>query len=215
MKKFLLFAAFAVFVFTDGYSQEIRFGAKAGVNFASIVGDETEDVDGRTSFHIGGLVEIPITEKFAIQPELLFSSQGAKAEYSDSFEGIEVNYEESLKLDYINIPVMAKYYIIEGLSVEAGPQIGFLVSANAEYEISGGGMSDSDEEDVKDFFKSIDIGFGIGASYRLPMGVFFSARYAGGFTDINDDIETDFGDIDIDDFSQRNSVIQLSVGYSF
>lgn len=206
MKKILLFAAFAAFALTDGYSQELRIGAKAGVNFASLGGDETDDLDGKTGFHIGGLVEIPITEKFAVQPELLYSAVGAKYEESEEFLGETYSYEEKLKLDYITIPIMAKYYIIEGLSVELGPQIGILVSAKAEYEASGGGESESDEEDVKEFYNSLDLGAGLGASYRLPMGVFFSARYVLGFSNIYEDSG---------DFKNQNNVIQLSAGYSF
>ena len=103
---------------------------------------------------------------------------------------------------------MAKYYIIEGLSVEAGPQFGILVSAKNEYEESGFRGEISGEEDVKEFYNTLDIGFGLGTSYRLNNGVFFSARYVIGFTDILDNGS-------VDSYKQRNSVIQLSAGFSF
>ncbi|MEH6762879.1 MAG: porin family protein [Aequorivita antarctica] len=216
MKKLLLFAAFAAFTFTTANAQsEFRIGFKGGVNFSSVGGDFTDDYDGRTSFHIGGLVEIPISEKFAVQPELLYSSQGAKSEYDNSFGDSLVIGKEKLKLDYINIPIMAKYYIIEGLSVEAGPQFGILVSAKNEYEESGFRGDESGEDDVKDFYNTLDIGFGFGSSYRLNNGVFFSARYVIGFTDITDDEGFDFGPLDIDGYKQRNGVLQLSAGFSF
>ena len=64
MKKLLLFVAIAVMTISNAQSQELRIGAKAGVNFASVGGDFTDNYDGRTSFHIGGLVEIPISENF-------------------------------------------------------------------------------------------------------------------------------------------------------
>jgi len=98
MKKLFL-AAFAVFAFTSMNAQEVKFGAKAGVNLATLGGD-AEDVDGRTSFHVGGVAEIIISEKFSVQPELLFSSVGVKEEYSESFGGIDVKFEETLKLNY-------------------------------------------------------------------------------------------------------------------
>ncbi|PVW15684.1 porin family protein [Marixanthomonas spongiae] len=208
MKKLLLFAAFAVFATTFSFAQEVRLGAKAGVNFASIGGDETDDVDGRTSFHIGGVVEIPISEVFSVQPELLYSSQGAKEEYSEDFLGETISAKAEMKLDYINIPILAKYYVAEGFSIEAGPQVGFLVSANGEYEVSGGGQSESEEEDISDFVSGVDFGIGAGVGYRLPMGVFFQARYTLGLSNINDGEGSD-------DFKNQNNVIQLSVGYSF
>ncbi|KJJ37419.1 porin family protein [Aequorivita vladivostokensis] len=215
MKKLLLFVAIAVMTISNAQSQELRIGAKAGVNFASVGGDFTDNYDGRTSFHIGGLVEIPISEKFSIQPELLYSGQGAKSEYDNSFGDSLVIGKEKLKLDYINIPIMAKYYIIEGLSVEAGPQFGILVSAKNEYEESGFRGEISGEEDVKDFYNTLDIGFGLGTSYRLNNGVFFSGRYVIGLTDITDDDDVDFGPLDIDGYKQRNGVLQFSVGFSF
>ncbi|CAM3392266.1 porin family protein [Aequorivita lipolytica] len=218
MNKILLLVAIAALTFTAASAQsEFRIGFKGGVNFASISGDFTDDYDGRTSFHIGGLVEIPISEKFAIQPELLYSSQGAKSEYDDSFGDSIVIGKEKLKLDYINIPIMAKYYIIDGLSVEAGPQFGVLISAQNEYEVSGFRGDESGDDDVKDLYKTLDISFGFGGSYRLTNGLFFSARYVIGISDVTneDDFEGDFGPFDIEAFKQRNSVIQLSAGFSF
>lgn len=220
MKKHVLLIAAAIFSFGAMQAQEIRFGAKAGVNFASVGGDETDDVDGKTGFHIGGLVEIMITDEFGVQPELLYSAQGSKSEFTEDLGGgffdIMGKYTQKTKLDYINIPIMAKYYVTEGLAIEAGPQIGFLVSANSEseVEISGAdadifeGDTDSGDVDISDFTSGVDFGVGVGASYRLDMGVFFGARYNLGLSNINDFAGSD-------DFKNQNNVIQLSVGYLF
>lgn len=214
MKKLLLFTAIAAFAFTTAQSQEIRFGAKAGVNFANMsIKSDDGDIkpDGRTSFHIGGLVEIPITEKFSVQPEILYSSVGSKEKESEEFMGETFSSEATYKLDYISIPIMAKYYVIDGLALEAGPQFGILVSAKGDYEIKGGGVSESGSIDMKDDLKKLDIGLGLGASYRLDMGVFFGARYVLGLTDIGDDNDPDFND----NTKVKNNVFQLSVGYTF
>lgn len=215
MKRLFIFAAVTVISFSAAQSQELRLGAKAGVNFASIGGDGSDDFDGRTSFHLGALVEIPISDKFSVQPEILYSSQGVQADESDTFMGQTISYEYKRKLDYINIPIMAKYYVIEGLSIEAGPQFGILVSAKDELEISGGDNSGSSDEDIKEYLNTLDIGFGLGAAYRLNNGIFFSARYVLGITDIIKDQDSDFGDADFEKFKQHNNVIQLSLGYSF
>ena len=121
MKKLILCAAIAAFGLSNVNAQEVKFGAKAGVNFANLSGDDADDLDSRTSFHIGGVVNIGISEKFAVQPELVYSSQGAKG----NFEGVDVDYN----FDYINVPVLAKFTVAEGFSIEAGPQVGFLMSA--------------------------------------------------------------------------------------
>tara|TARA_R110002049_G_scaffold28772_5_gene98153 strand:- start:2460 stop:3053 length:594 start_codon:yes stop_codon:yes gene_type:complete len=197
MKKLFLFTALCLFLTVSSFAQGVvRFGAKAGLNIASIGGDAYvtgfSGFDSRTSFHLGGLVEIPITEKISVQPEVLYSSQGSKFNF-----GFGSNPD--VKLDYINVPILGKYHIIEGLSGELGPVIGVLVNAKA--------TGDGEDEDIKEFYKSTDIGVAIGASYRLPMGVFFSLRYNKGVTDINDDPDISA--------KNQNNVFQVSAGYSF
>ncbi|WP_452224710.1 porin family protein [Lacinutrix chionoecetis] len=207
MKKLLFAAAIAVLGFTSANAQEVKFGVKAGVNFATIGGD-IEDVDGRTSFHAGGVAEIMVSEKFSVQPEVLYSSQGVSEEYTEEFFGEEVKYEDKLKLDYIYVPVMAKFYVAEGLSLQAGPQVGFLISAEAESEVTVDGETESDSFDAKDSFKGIDFGVGLGAGYKLDNGLNFSARYNLGLSNISDND-------DADDFSIQNNVIQVSIGFMF
>lgn len=208
MKKKLLISFFFVFTIAALQAQEkIRFGAKAGLNFANMTittldhhSNTTLKVkpDSRTSIHIGAVVEVPITDAFSIQPELLFNSVGFTQSYSDQ-ETI------TLKLNYISIPVMGKYYLLEGLALEAGPQIGLLISAKSETETRGA-VRTSSTADVKDKYKDLDIGLGIGASYTIDMGVFFSARYVVGLTNIPE--SSNFR-------NYKNNVFQLSAGYYF
>ncbi|GAA4272949.1 porin family protein [Aquimarina gracilis] len=178
MKKVLITTVIVVLGLSNVNAQEIKFGAKAGVNVAYISGDNIEDIDPITDFNFGFLAEISISEKFSFQPELMYSGQGS-----------EVN------LKYLNIPLMGKYYMTKGLSLEAGPQIGFLLSAK------------NDDTDVKDVFNTIDLGLNFGVGYKLNNGLNFGARYNLGLSDIND----------VDDVSDknRNEVFQLSVGYFF
>lgn len=183
MKKILLLAVVTVLGFTNVNAQEIKFGAKGGLNFASVSGDNTEGIDGVTSLNFGVLSEIPISDKFSFQPELMYSGQG----YSFN--------ENTIALSYLNLPLMGKYYITKGLSVEAGPQIGFLFSAKNE------------ETDVKDSFNSFDFGVNFGLGYKLENGLNFGARYNLGLTDINN--------LDNSSSKNKNGVFQLSVGYFF
>ena len=214
MKKLSIFIAIMLFGFSTVNAQEINFGAKAGVNFASITGDDTDDLDGRTSFHIGIVAEIVISDKFSVQPELLYSSQGATSEDSYTEEDINIKEEGTVKLDYINLPIMAKFYVGEGFSLEAGPQIGFLMNSEIEMKLtaSGAGVSESISvtEDLKDHIKGIDFGLNLGVGYKMENGLNFGARYNLGLSDANDDPE--FFE---SDSSFKNSVIQVSVGYFF
>lgn len=193
MKKIIL-SAIAVMAFAFTNAQETRFGVKGGLNLSNIVGGEVENNKTLVGFHVGGLAEIHIVEKFFIQPELLFSAQGAK------FDG-PFGTDADVKLNYLNIPVVAKYYIVDKkFNVEAGPQLGVLLSAKAE------------GEDIKDFTRSVDFGFNIGAGYSFTDNLSVGLRYTIGLSPLSDE------DIDnSDDYydSAKNSNLQLSLSYKF
>lgn len=188
-----------VTVFTFGFvnaqdKKEMSFGVKGGLNVASISNIDEDGVnkDPLIGFHIGFLGEFMISDQFAIQPELLYSTQGVKA----NFDGEKADF----KLDYINIPVMAKYYVADAFSLELGPQIGFLVSADAE----AGGVS----VDIKDELKSVDVSLGFGASYIFAEKFMLGARYNLGLTQVQEEVSPG-------DSEWKNSVFQISVGYKF
>ncbi|WP_044404482.1 porin family protein [Lacinutrix sp. Hel_I_90] len=207
MKKLLFTAAIVALGFTTVNAQEVKFGVKAGVNLASLSGDDTDDLDGRTSFHVGGVAEIMISEKFSFQPELMYSSQGAQTSFEDEFE----KEEGTVKLDYINVPLMGKFYVAEGFSIEAGPQIGFLMNAEAEVEYTNKEFpefSASGTQDIKDEVSGIDFGVNFGLGYKLESGLNFGARYNLGLSNVNDYEGSD-------DDKVNNSVIQVSVGFMF
>ncbi|MGV9004204.1 porin family protein [Flavobacterium sp.] len=181
MKKIILSVA-AIFAFGVVSAQDIKFGVKGGLNSSNIT--NTDGSKALVGFHVGGLAEFKVSEKFAVQPELLYSTQGAGSDGGD------------LKLDYINIPIMAKFYVAEKFSIQAGPQIGFLMTAKA------------DGEDVKDFFKTTDFGVNIGVGYNLDENMMLDLRYNMGLSQVQKEV--------IDGTSKSmNQVIQLSFGYKF
>jgi opacity protein-like surface antigen len=200
MKKIILTVA-AVFAFGFANAQETKFGVKGGLNVANISGD-IEDNSSKVGFHVGGFVEIKVSDKFSVQPELLFSTQGSQAEYSEDFGGTVVSINEKINLSYLNIPVMAKYYVAEGFSLEAGPQIGFLTSAKYKLEAEG----QEEEEDAKDDFESIDFGVNFGAGYDFTENLSAGLRYNVGLSNIAKDSGND---------KISNSVFSVSLGYKF
>ncbi len=195
MKKQIIFIIFLAvsFITTNNIraQEEMQFGAKAGLNFASVSGSNYggNSFGNRTAFHIGGFVEIPMFEDFTIQPELLFSSEGAGLSV-----GL-VSVGSDLKLNYVRVPVMAKYYFLEGLSAELGPVLGVLVSANDNY---------------KDVLNTFDAQLGIGASYKFDFGLSAGLRYNIGITNIYDSSEFS-GSAP----SSKSNVFQITAGYTF
>lgn len=209
MKKIILTIAV---VLTANFvsAQDMKFGVKGGLNLSNVTGDGNPSM--KVGIHFGGFMEYKVSEKFVIQPELLFSTQGAKFEYSDSFEGESYSENSNYKLSYLNIPIMAKYYVSEKFSLEAGPQIGFLLSAKNDFDYSetfgGETFSESGEVDIKEFLNSTDFGINFGAGYDLNEKMSLGFRYNLGLTDIEKDLDPGAS-------GSKNSVFQLSFGYKF
>ncbi len=200
-------------LFSLNAQSNLRFGAKGGINFANVVGDFSEKFTNRTGFHLGGTAEIPVLKKFFFQSELLYSIQGTK---NNEFP-VDGPLTET-KLEYLNIPLLGKYYLMEGLSLMAGPQVGFLLSAKNEITPSGfiDGPAQTYEEDVKKYLNTVDIGMALGAEYRFAFGAFLQMRYIIGLSNINkSSTEWVLGNFYFPDTKNRNRVWQLSAGFSF
>ena len=207
MKKLLLTIALVSFCFSA--NAQVKFGARAGLNFASMTGDDTVGLDGRTSLHFGITTEIEISDSFSLQPELTYSGQGYTADYEfDDFESGTVRGEITGRVNYLNLPVMAKFYVAESFSLEFGPQIGFLMSAEEnDYDTTYG----SETYDIKEDLKSTDFSLNFGAGYKLDSGLNFGLRYNMGLTDVSDNsLSEDGTTVDI-----KHGVLQVSVGYTF
>lgn len=188
MKKCIVFVVIVICGYTITNAQDVRFGAKLGLNLSTLPPELTES---RTSFHLGGVAEISISDVFSAQPELLYSGQGSK-DQDDSDDN------EVFRLDYLTLPVLGKYYVTDAFSIEAGPQLGFLLSAEVE--------DNGETADIKENTKSTDFGFAFGAGYKLENGLNFSLRYSFG---------SNVNDIDEDPEEFKNRVFQISVGYFF
>lgn len=173
-------------------------GAKAGLNIATMVGKDVKD-DGakaKTGFHIGVVSEFRACGMFAIAPEIVFSSQG--------YRTVEGDYKLSLNSSYINIPIMARFYVIDALSIEVGPQFGF--AGGMKWKAKLGDHKESEKLDSKEDYRTFDFAIGLGVTYNLNHKFFASARYNFGLTNV---LKAN------DPYSNKNSVFQLSVGYNF
>ncbi|WP_282088403.1 outer membrane beta-barrel protein [Aquimarina algiphila] len=173
MKTFFISAIILLSAFSVHAQKDVVFGIKAGLNFSKFGKDV--DADGRTSLFIGGLADITLdNEQFHIQPEILYSSEGS----------------EDLEANFIRVLGVGKYYPMDELSLEAGPQFGFLISG---------------DEAVEDNAKSFDYGLTFGVGYELSdIGLLFNLRYNVGIANL--------GENDVD---TNMSSFQLGVGYKF
>lgn len=136
-------------------------------------------------------LEYHVSPMFGISGGLLYSMQGAKVKDSDV----------KMKMDYLNIPILANVYVAPGLALKAGIQPAFNLSNKVSVE---GVTVDYDKyapDGAK--IKSFDFSIPVGLSYEY-MNVCLDARYNIGVTKI-----ADFDD------AGCNSVFQITLGYKF
>jgi len=167
MKKLVVLVLTAGTFFTA--SAQVQLGLKAGANFATLSGSAADGAQTKVDFHGGAFAQIALFNAFALQPELLYSGQGAKGNQNET--------DFTINQAYLNIPVLFKYQHGSGLFAETGPQLGFLLAANAK----AGGTS----TDIKSSYKSTDFSWAFGIGYKISMlhaGI--DARYNLGISNI-------------------------------
>jgi len=193
-KRIVLLSSILLFGLVSALAQaQLSIGLKGGLNFAKLDFDQSvaDNYDSRTGYHAGLFTLVKIGP-IGIQPEVIFSKQGTK--YTINSNDYEANF------DYINVPLILKFYLPLKLNLQAGPQFGFLSAA--EIKDAAGST------DVKDFFENnSDISVAVGLGWDLPFGLTVDARYNIGVSDI------EFEPSPSNPVTFKNKVIQLSVGY--
>lgn len=245
--KNLMFSSIALISFSFLNAQEIKFGAKAGLNLSTIsvevpqisiggsqAAGEAQKNSFAVGFHIGGFAELLVSDKFSVQAELLYSRQGSKLESNDvqtqdfgfGKTVTTANTKTDLKTAYLNIPLLAKYYVTEKLFVVAGPQFGLLLTATSgstgtgTTEFTFGGNTtirtqdlNSPDTDTKSTYNSLNIAVGLGGGYFITENLFAEARYNLGLTNDGKAVSIPFlGSIEP---KIKTSAIQFSLGYRF
>lgn len=196
MKKLFMLAVAAVLLVSSAKAQmsditkNLTYGAKVGMNVSNV--SNIDNSKNKVSINLGAFAEWRVSDFLGIQPELLYSRQGLRF---DEVDGVK----SKTRLNYLNIPILARLYVLENLSVDLGPQLGFGLNGKDKAKKDG----HTSTEKVK-HLNTVDISFAIGASYNWDSFI-FSARYNLGLSNAIDK--------DWVGGNNKNHVFQLSVGY--
>ena len=190
MKKLFL-AVVAMMISAATFAQnevgQLTIQPKVGVNIANIT--DVNDADPRIGLAAGAEFEYGLTDNIGLSAGVLYSMQGVKTTIIDD--------DCTWKLDFLNVPILANFYVAKGFAVKLGVQPGFKLSSKAKAKGSGASV----ELDV-DGIKSVDLSIPVGVSYQYQ-NIVFDARYNWGVTKIVDDVDS------------KHSVFQITVGYKF
>lgn len=186
-----LFAGFTV-------SAQLGFGIKGGLNLTTLnIEDPELSYDSRTGYHAGIFLRGKF-DKVGIQPELLFFTQ------SGEFQSAGIFGTTQERFTYLSIPVMLKFYPIAGLNLQVGPQFGFLIDGERNYEDHP--LFGSGSRDITEYYKKSDLSVSVGGGYDTNFGLTLDVRYNIGVKDINNAADGE---------EARSRIFLLSLGWNF
>ena len=160
----------ALFITGSAHAQHLNIGIKGGVNVYNVQNDNNTEADPKLGLHFGLLGHMHLSDQFAFQPELLYSMQGSQ----QTVAGTDVK----TNLNYLNMPLLLQYMFDNGFRLEAGPQLGLLLSAKTNI--------DNSDFDIEDNYEKTDVGIAMGIGYVNPAtGFGIDARYNHGLSSIN------------------------------
>ena len=194
MKKVILISITVLASLLSANAQGVDFGIKAGANFSTF--SDAKGLENRTGLVAGLFGGVKFNDKLALQADLLYSQQGADFDLG------------GFELDYINVPVVFKYFLVQGLNIQFGPQFGFVVK---EEGVLSSGLLNTITDDLAG--KNFDLSGVVGVGYDFPLGLRAEARYNFGLSNV--DIPNDVTNLLSESTGGKNSVFTVSLGYSF
>ena len=159
-------------------AQGTSFGVKGGVAFSTLSFDPSSEIsyDLRSGLVVGGFVAFPLGSRLTIQPEGLFVQKGAKAD--------DLGVSATIKLDYVELPVLVKYRIAGGparsFHLLGGPSVAFKVSASSSATFGGTTIETDNDDDIE------RLDYGVVAGAGMDAGRFtIDGRFTFGVANVN------------------------------
>lgn len=212
-------------------SAQVRFGIKAGLNFANApVSDDYKDYFAATlggeydpqmivSWHLGGQAEFGLGGNFGLSAGLQLSGKGTRYEFTGDLIGTPFDAKVKEKPLYLQIP-LALTFRQSGFYAGVGPYFGFGVGGELTVKATAQGQSDTDSQDMEfgssdeDFYSSADMGIVLEAGYEIRR-IRITASYQLGLNNVVPKDQVDAADEMGFSFKKKNTVIGLSVAYLF
>ena len=210
----------------------VKYGIKVGLNFSNlnitpaIDGVKPTDNSSQMGIAAGFIVHIPLSDKWFINPEVLYSQKGASFNYAFK-HSYEVNQRDEYKttnpltLSYVELNPTISYKANDKLALNFGPSVSFLIGEDYDYT----------QDPVRDITNtannlskglvetaSLDVGLNLGISYFFTEHFFVDSRVYTGFLDVasaTQPYEEIINNNPDPDYTLKNSAIVLSLAYLF
>lgn len=201
---------------------QVQFGIRSGVNFSKWEGQDLQVIEdllektdgylvtkGKTGYHIGGYLRIPISKTFSFEPGLQYSKKGYRIMGDFQIPVLKyfgINAGAQVQSHYIDVPLVIKARVIKGLQVYAGPQVSFLARSTLNAKLGVLGISIFNRGfGITERFNRVDLGLTGGIGYELDNGLNIQAGYDHGLSPLDKN----------ENYRAFNRVVKVSVGYTF
>jgi len=222
MKLKFPFAIISSLMLVNVVNAQVSYGIRAGANFSKWQGEDLQVIEdlvektdgylvtkGKTGFHVGGYVNIPISETFSFEPGLEYSKKGYSIRGDlkiDALKFLAINAGAQVQQHYIDIPLYLKANVVKGLNVYAGPQVSYLVRSTLNAKVGVLGISLFNKGiGITERFNKVDLGLSGGIGYQFENGLNLRAGYDYGLTKLDKN----------DNYAAYNRVAKVSIGYTF
>lgn len=221
MKRIFLLSVISIMLMHFANAQ-VRYGLIAGANFTKWQGQDLQIVEdlvdkadgwletkGKTGFHVGGYVNIPLSQTFSFEPGLAYSKKGyrIKGDFKiDALEFLGINAGAQVQQHYIDMPLYLKANVVKGLNVYAGPQVSYLVRSTLNAKLGVLGISLFNKGiGITERFNKVDLGLSGGVGYQFANGINLRAGYDHGLAKLDKN----------NNYDAYNRVVKVSIGYTF
>ncbi len=194
MKKTIVTLVALLAICGTSFAQDFGWGVKVGMNVSDM--SKLSGSDAKTGLTAGVFADYRFNDWFAVSGDLLFSREGAK--FKDDGDKV------TIKSNYLNIPILANFYVLDDLAFKIGIQPGFMLSGKAKTKTGGQEYSQS----ITDNFHTVDFAFPVGVSYELFDKIILDARSNIGVANV-------LKVADDSNSNVHNNYFTISVGYRF
>ncbi len=209
MKKMKLIILAMITVSMSAFAQddtrdELKIGAKVGINKANIYDDNNDEfvADPNFGMAVGGFIAIPIGTYLGFHPEVMFSQKGFIGE--GSVFGSE--YKLKRTTNYLDVPLLIAFKPTKNITLLAGPQYSYLLSRKDEFTGFGVDINNEEEFENENLRKNT-----FGAAIGLDLN--FNNIVIGGRASW--DLQDNHGDGTSSTPQYKNMLLQATIGIAF